>query len=80
MIDTNNFKELIITLGFTEIRHNYYCFDSYSMAVDFYSERLIYPNSLKQGHNNSSFTQKENFVVFECVFRLLQKGYRIEDL
>ena len=52
MIDTNNFKELIITLGFTEIRHNYYCFDSYSMAVDFDSERLIYPNSLKQGHNN----------------------------
>ena len=80
MIDTNNFKELIITLGFTEIRHNYYCFDSYSMAVDFDSERLIYPNSLKQGHKNSSFTQKENFVVFECVFRLLQKGYRIEDL
>ena len=32
------------------------------------------------GATTANFAQKENFVVFECVCRLLEKGYRTKDI
>lgn len=50
------------------------------MVVDFASETLIYPTEIKGRERNNDFEQPENFVVFECVNRLLEKGYRPEHI
>ena len=38
---------------------------------DFMKKRLIYPERILGRELNTSFTAPENFVVFECVYRLL---------
>ncbi|MDO9139247.1 MAG: type I restriction enzyme HsdR N-terminal domain-containing protein [Methylobacter sp.] len=53
------------------------------LSVDFDKSQLIYPES--QGltiHNRQTcnFSDNENFVVFECVHRLLEKGYKPEHI
>ncbi len=53
------------------------------MQVDFEKEELIYPKDkgLKvNGEFTTNFSAKENFVVFECVDRLLEKGYKPEHI
>lgn len=80
MINKNSFKKLLSLLGFTERRTDYFVFEKYSMAVDFENEQLIYPEQLEGGDRNTDFVHPENFVVFECVFRLLQKGYNVYDI
>ena len=44
--------------------------ENISMSVDFKQKKFFYPKN----------SQNENFVVFECVHRLLQKGYKPEDI
>lgn len=51
-----------------------------SLSVDFSTEKLIYPIEIKGRERNDDFKQDENFVVFECVNRLLDKGYRPEHI
>lgn len=51
------------------------------MQVDFTNETLIYPQEVKiHDKTTSNFSHPENFVVFECVARLLEKGYKPKDL
>ncbi|TXK54239.1 N-6 DNA methylase [Campylobacter helveticus] len=51
------------------------------MQVDFASQQLIYPQGIKiHDTTTSNFSHPENFVVFECVHRLLEKGYKAESL
>lgn len=50
------------------------------MEVDMADEKLIYPEAILGRDRNTSFEQNENFVVFECVHRLLMKGYRPETI
>ena len=51
------------------------------MQVDFTNQKLIYPQSIKiNDTTTSNFSHPENFVVFECVHRLLEKGYKAESL
>ena len=51
------------------------------MQVDFTNEKLIYPKGITiHDKTTSNFTHPENFVVFECVHRLLAKGYKAESL
>ena len=50
------------------------------MKVDMATQKLIYPESILGRERNTGFDQKENFVVFECVNRLLDKGYRPETI
>lgn len=51
------------------------------MQVDFTNQRLIYPQGIKKHDTTTSnFSHPENFVVFECVHRLLEKGYKAESL
>ncbi|WDL78064.1 hypothetical protein [Helicobacter winghamensis] len=55
--------------------------NSYIMQVDFTNQRLIYPQGIKKHDTTTSnFSHPENFVVFECVHRLLEKGYKAESL
>ena len=53
------------------------------MAVETAREELIYPED--QGftineRQTSNFSSLENFVVFECVHRLLEKGYHAKNI
>lgn len=83
MINKSNFKDLIIKLGFTDngtLFVKEFAQFSCSLSVDFVNEKLIYPTSIVGRERNDSFSQDENFVVFECVNRLLEKGYRPEHI
>lgn len=58
-------------------------YDSCSIHVDFDNEKLIYPETeglIANDKTTSNFSHTENFVVFECVCRLLAKGYRPEHI
>ena len=51
------------------------------LQVDFKSKKLIYPKQLIINDTTTcNFTKPENFVVFECVHRLLAKGYKPEHI
>lgn len=84
MITKANFKDVLKTLGFTEDGN--ICQKSIGEAdlkVDFDKKEIIYPEDkgLKVNERQTcNFSQNENFVVFECVHRLLEKGYKPEHL
>ena len=51
--------------------------------MDFRSEKIIYPEDKGFKINvatTTNFSEPENFVVLECVSRLLDKGYRPENI
>lgn len=50
------------------------------LSVDMANKKLIYPEAVRGREHNTSFDAPENFVVFECVHRLIEKGYRPEDI
>ncbi len=55
--------------------------NTHTMQVDFANKELIYPQGIKiHDTTTSNFSHPENFVVFECVHRLLEKGYKAESL
>ena len=58
-------------------------FDDAQLIVDFNNEQITYPESQGLKVNRQqicNFQQNENFVVFECVHRLLEKGYKPKHL
>lgn len=72
--------KVLIDLGF-RVRGNLITKDIHGtrLSVDFANERLIYPEDrgLKiNSRDTCNFSSSENFVVFECVHRLLEKGYQ----
>jgi len=83
MITKSNIKDLAILLGFKENGYRMVkTFNQYhaTMEIDFSKEKLIYPREIVGRERNDSFDKPENFVVFECVNRLLEKGYRPEHI
>lgn len=51
------------------------------IQVDFSEKKIIYPSNLDTGANTTTnFSQPENFVVLECVCRLLEKGYEPQTI
>lgn len=83
MITRKNFRDVLQNIGFQINKKNAEKrFPEYSctMRVDFANERLILPEAIRGRERNSSFAEPENFVVFECVHRLLVKGYRPEHI
>ena len=84
MITKTNFKNLLKTLGFTEEGNTFQkSIRGADLKVDFSKQRLIYPEDkgLKVNRRDTcNFSHPENFVVFECVYRLLKKGYKPEHL
>ena len=80
MITSDSFKSLLLFLDFTQ-NSNVYSKTFANGAVltaDFDKQELIYPESqgLKINERQTcNFKADENFVVFECVHRLLEKGY-----
>ncbi len=94
MITKENFKDLLIFLGFKQEQENIFTkiFTNQAiLKVDFKEKKLIYPANTSTNLNapngiiihddtTSNFSHPENFVVFECVHRLLQKGYKKEHI
>ena len=83
MINTENFRNVLEILGFTaDIYSSVFTYtgENFTMSADFTNKRLIYPEQILGREHNTSFTAPENFVVFECVYRLLTMGYLPEDL
>lgn len=53
----------------------------YTINIDFQKRKIIYPSPIQIGdETTTNFSHPENFVVLECVDRLLKKGYRPGDL
>ena len=78
MITKENFPALLTYLGFASEDGVYtkYIFE-HEFTIDFPSERIDYPKGLKVWNNQTrNFSFNENFVVFECVHRLIEKGYQ----
>lgn len=53
------------------------------LKVDLKNEKLIYPiekGFIVNSETTSNFSSNENFVVFECVYRLLSQGYKPESI
>lgn len=83
MITKKEFKKVVQKLGFKEngkILEKFYSQYNAVMKVDFENEKLIYPEEIQGRDRNTSFDSPENFVVFECVNRLMDKGYRPEHI
>ena len=86
MIKSNNLKDVLQSIGFNkESIGNFYKreFDTCLVSVDFDNKKIIYPEDkgLKvHDKTTSNFEHPENFVVLECVCRLLEKGYRPEHI
>lgn len=83
MITANNFEAVLASLGFVENKRIFSrVFPEFNceMKVDFSRKKLIYPSEIKGRERNDDFSPAENLVVFECVTRLLGKGYRPEHI
>ena len=84
MITKTNFKNLLKTLGFTEEGNTFQkSISEADLKVDFSKQSIIYPEDrglIVNRRDTCNFSQPENFVVFECVHRLLEKGYKPEHL
>lgn len=82
-------KKLLLILGYKEIHFGIYnkkYKNNYSINVDFEKEKIFYIDNnfnknIKLGdETTSNFENSENFVVLECVDRLLEKGYSPDSI
>ena len=84
MINKDNFKDLLTTLNFSEnseIYTKHFPEGDFYLKVDFKNYKIIYPSQLKVGGEfTTNFSSPENFVVFECVHKLLSKGYKPQHI
>ncbi len=83
MISISNLKDTLAILGFTSNGNIYekkFIVSGVTLAVNFDTKKLIFPTEIKGRDRNTGFDAPENFVVFECVNRLLEKGYRPEHI
>ena len=84
MIKKENIKELLSILKFNELDNGTF-YKGYneidSIIVDVKKEEIIWPINLTvNDKTTSNFEHPENFVVFECVDRLLSKGYQARNM
>jgi type I restriction enzyme M protein len=82
MITKTNFKKLLAALNFSE-KGTIFSKRIHGILIqaDYAKEKLIYPKEVKiEGEFTTNFSSAENFVVFECVHRLLELGYKPEQL
>lgn len=78
-------KKHITALGFVPkngtngIYHKTYV--DYAIEIDFEKQNINYGNSIiAESRTTQNFSQPENFVVLECVDRLLIKGYKPQNI
>ncbi len=86
MITKDNLRQTLLALDFNHKKDidiyfkEYEAFDC-EIKVDFKNENIEYPERVVvNDKTTSNFSHPENFVVLECVNRLLEKGYRPEHI
>lgn len=83
MISKENFLELLHLMNYSK-ENDYLFFKEFNediIKVDINNEKIIYPEDLTVNDTTTSnFSHPENFVVFECVNRLLSKGYLAKNM
>ena len=87
MITKSNLKNMLSSAGFSGTSNDKYeknyPLSNCSIVVDFRNEKIIYPEDKGFKVNiatTTNFSEPENFVVLECINRLLDKGYRPENI
>lgn len=82
MITKDNLKQVLENLGFKNKNENYVkTINNYTLLIDYKNQSINYPKEIKiHDKTTSNFSHPESFVVFECVHRLLEKGYKAEHL
>ena len=84
MITKENFPKLLDYLKFIRSDDVYTkSFGYVDLKVDFLKKEIIYPKEqglIVNERQTCNFSSNENFVVFECIHRLLEKGYKPEHL
>jgi len=81
-------KKYLIALGFTpkngtiNIYHKIYdIHDEYTISVDLDRQTIFYGDKIvAESKTTQNFSQSENFVVLECVDKLLRKGYKPQNI
>lgn len=86
MIQIKDLKNVLRTIGFVKDpkldKYNKQ-FDTCIIEVDFDNQTISYPENkglVVNDKTTSNFSHPENFVVLECVCRLLEKGYRPDHI
>jgi len=83
MFNDKNLKTLLQQLNFKEEDNNIYTvyINNISISVNFTTKQIVYPQILKfERETICNFSKNENFVVLECIVRLLNKGYLAENI
>jgi len=86
MANLIHYKKLIRTLGFSPKENTSDIFikkyaNNYSIELDFDALIIDYGNQIKsESKTTQNFSQAENRVVLECLNRLLEKGYRPQNI
>lgn len=78
MINKDNLDEMLALLGFSQTgqKHSKTIGDA-TLTVDRKKGEISYPDDLViNEHQTCNLLADENFVVLECVHRLLEKGYK----
>lgn len=82
-----NIKALLKVLGYkpkngtNNVCEKQYSNCNYVITIDFNNKKIDYGTKIKMGNaTTSNFVKPENFVVLECVNRLLEKGYKPENI
>jgi type I restriction enzyme M protein len=82
------YKNLIKKLGFNPKENTFGIFHktypncaNYEIEIDFSKEKFNFGNKINADTKTTqNFTQAENWVVLECVNRLLEKGYQPQNI
>ncbi len=88
MITKDNLRELLLSLGFVKDTTNIndvmtrrFSENDTQISVDFSTNQIIYPKEIKiERATTLNFSDNENFVVLECVCRLLKIGYHPSNI
>lgn len=84
MLNEKNFADALDAMNFTRNGNRYekiFAADV-KLSADLDAKKLFYPAQVKGRDRNNFYDaeHKENLVVFECVCRLLDKGYNPADI
>lgn len=84
MITKDTLPQLLTVLGFIKRTSNYIkTIGEASLEIDTAKGIITYPEAqglVVNERQTCNFSANENFVVFECVHRLLEKGYKAEHI
>lgn len=82
MITQDTLPQLLALLGFSSSGKSFRkTFGDAEIVVDFNEKSIAYPRAMKiHDATTCNFSANENFVVLECVCRLLEKGYKPEHI